>query len=71
MMAACLAKGTTVIENAALEPEITDLGQFLIKCGAEIEGLNSLLARNRSRMVHRKSGTPRFFPMKMIRLSRL
>ncbi len=41
MMAACLAEGTTVIENAALEPEITDLGHFLIKAGAKIEGLDT------------------------------
>ncbi len=38
IMAAVLAKGTTVIENAASEPEITDLANYLIKCGASIEG---------------------------------
>ena len=38
MMAACLAEGTTVIENAAREPEIIDLAQFLIKRGARING---------------------------------
>ncbi|MBI2092399.1 MAG: UDP-N-acetylglucosamine 1-carboxyvinyltransferase, partial [Deltaproteobacteria bacterium] len=37
MMAAALAKGTTVIDNAAMEPEITALGEFLIKMGAKIE----------------------------------
>jgi UDP-N-acetylglucosamine 1-carboxyvinyltransferase len=41
LMAAVLAKGTTVIENAAREPEITDLAQCLIAMGAEIEGLRS------------------------------
>jgi UDP-N-acetylglucosamine 1-carboxyvinyltransferase len=41
MMAAVGAEGTTIIENAALEPEIEDLGNFLIKMGAQIEGLNS------------------------------
>ena len=41
MMAATLAEGTTVIENAALEPEITDLGHFLQAMGAKIEGLDS------------------------------
>ncbi len=41
LMAAVLAKGTTVIENAAREPEITDLAQCLIAMGAEIEGLKS------------------------------
>lgn len=38
MMAAVLAEGTTVLENAAKEPEITDLAAFLIKRGARITG---------------------------------
>jgi UDP-N-acetylglucosamine 1-carboxyvinyltransferase len=38
MMAASLAEGTTVLENAAREPEISDLADFLIKRGARIEG---------------------------------
>jgi UDP-N-acetylglucosamine 1-carboxyvinyltransferase len=38
MMAACLADGTTVIENVAKEPEIVDLAAFLIKRGARISG---------------------------------
>ena len=38
MMAACLAEGTTVIENAAREPEVGDLAQFLTKRGARISG---------------------------------
>lgn len=38
LMAASLANGTTVINNAAMEPEITDLADFLIKRGAKIEG---------------------------------
>ena len=38
MMAASLAEGTTVIENAAKEPEIADLAGFLIKRGAHIDG---------------------------------
>jgi UDP-N-acetylglucosamine 1-carboxyvinyltransferase len=41
LMAAVLANGETVIENAAREPEITDLAQCLIAMGAEIEGLRS------------------------------
>lgn len=41
MMAACLAKGRTVIDNAACEPEVVDLGNFLKKMGAKIEGLGS------------------------------
>ena len=38
MMAACLADGTTVIENAAKEPEISDLADYLVKRGARIDG---------------------------------
>lgn len=38
MMAACLAKGETVLMNAAREPEIIDLANCLIKMGAKIEG---------------------------------
>ncbi len=38
MMAATLAKGTTVIENAAREPEIPDLANYLTKMGARIQG---------------------------------
>ena len=38
LMAATLAKGETILENAAREPEIVDLANFLNKCGAKIEG---------------------------------
>jgi UDP-N-acetylglucosamine 1-carboxyvinyltransferase len=38
LMAACLAEGETVLENAAQEPEIIDLAEMLIKMGAKIEG---------------------------------
>ncbi|MFB3919280.1 MAG: UDP-N-acetylglucosamine 1-carboxyvinyltransferase [Candidatus Velamenicoccus archaeovorus] len=41
MMAATLAAGTTVIENAACEPEVVDLARFLIKMGAKIKGEGS------------------------------
>lgn len=41
MMAATLASGRTVIDNAACEPEVVDLGNFLKKMGARIEGLGS------------------------------
>lgn len=41
MMAATLADGVTVIENAAREPEVIDLAQFLIRCGARISGTGS------------------------------
>ena len=39
MIAACLAKGTTTITNAAREPEISDLADYLNKCGAKIYGV--------------------------------
>lgn len=38
MMAATLAKGKTVLQNAAMEPEVVDLANFLNKMGARIEG---------------------------------
>jgi len=38
MMAAVLARGKTVIESAACEPEVADLAEFLIKMGAKIKG---------------------------------
>lgn len=41
LMAATLAEGTTVLENAAMEPEVTDLAECLIKMGAKIKGLNT------------------------------
>ncbi|PRL68247.1 UDP-N-acetylglucosamine 1-carboxyvinyltransferase [Haemophilus influenzae] len=41
MMAATLAKGTSVIENAAREPEIVDTADFLNKMGAKISGAGS------------------------------
>ncbi len=41
MMAAVLARGTTVIESAAREPEVVDLAHFLNKMGAQIEGAGS------------------------------
>ncbi|MDB5365286.1 MAG: murA [Rhodospirillales bacterium] len=41
LMAAALAKGTTVLANAAREPEITDLAECLVKMGARIEGIGS------------------------------
>jgi len=41
MMAATLASGTTVLENAAREPEVQDLAALLTKMGARIEGVGS------------------------------
>jgi len=41
LMAATLARGTTVIENAAQEPEVVDLADFLVSMGAKIHGAGS------------------------------
>ncbi len=41
LMAATLAEGTTVLENVAVEPDITVLGEVLAACGARIEGLGT------------------------------
>src|SRR3546814_14154497 len=38
MMAAALADGVTILENAAREPEVVDMAECLIKMGAQIEG---------------------------------
>ncbi len=38
LMASCLAKGTTIISNAAMEPEVIDLANFLVEMGADITG---------------------------------
>ena len=45
MTAAVLAKGITTIDNAAREPDLIDLGEFLISMGAKIEGLGSPLIK--------------------------
>ncbi len=41
LMAAALAEGTTVLENAAMEPEVADLAHCLIALGAKIEGIGT------------------------------
>ncbi len=41
MIAACLADGITEITNAATEPEVADLANYLIKCGANIKGVGT------------------------------
>jgi UDP-N-acetylglucosamine 1-carboxyvinyltransferase len=41
LMAAVLAQGTTVIENAAMEPEVTSLAEFLVSMGAHIDGIGT------------------------------
>ncbi|WP_043317428.1 UDP-N-acetylglucosamine 1-carboxyvinyltransferase [Microbulbifer sp. HZ11] len=54
LMAAVLAEGTTVLQNAAREPEIVDLAEFLIAMGAEIEGAGTDTIR--------VQGVPRLHP---------
>ena len=41
LMAACLAEGITILENAAREPEVGDLAELLIKMGAKITGVGT------------------------------
>ena len=41
LMAAVLARGTTIIENAAIEPEITALVEFLVAMGARVSGIGT------------------------------
>jgi UDP-N-acetylglucosamine 1-carboxyvinyltransferase len=43
LMAATLAKGTTLISNAAIEPEITALARMLVRMGAKIEGIGTAI----------------------------
>ncbi len=45
LMAASLAEGETILENAAREPEIIDLANYLIACGARIEGAGTSTIR--------------------------
>jgi len=47
LTAAVLAEGETLLENCALEPEVTDLAELLIKMGARIEGLGTSTLRVR------------------------
>ena len=45
MMAAALAEGETILENAAREPEVVDLANALIQMGAKIEGAGTDIIR--------------------------
>ncbi len=45
LIAATLAKGTTVLENCATEPEVVDLANYLSKMGAKIEGIGSSIIK--------------------------
>jgi UDP-N-acetylglucosamine 1-carboxyvinyltransferase len=61
MMAAVLAEGTTVLENVALEPDVTVLGEVLVGCGARIEGLGSRHLTIRWRDIAASRSTRRSF----------
>src|SRR5207249_436434 len=41
IMSACLARGTTLIKHASLEPEVADLARFLQAMGAQIDGIGT------------------------------
>src|ERR1700723_228464 len=45
LTAAVLAEGETILENSAMEPEVTDLAELLIKMGAKIEGVGTSTLR--------------------------
>jgi UDP-N-acetylglucosamine 1-carboxyvinyltransferase len=45
MIAACAAKGTTIIDNAETKPEIIDLAQYLQKCGVKISGAGTSMIK--------------------------
>jgi UDP-N-acetylglucosamine 1-carboxyvinyltransferase len=49
LMAAVLAKGETLIDNAAMEPEVVDLGLMLQRMGADIDGLGTPIMGPRGR----------------------
>jgi len=45
MLAAVMAEGTTIVHNAAMEPEVSDLANFLIAMGAKIQGVGGVTLR--------------------------
>lgn len=65
LMAAVLAKGTTVIRNAAREPEIVDLARFLSKMGARIEGAGTPAIRVAG-VKHLKAASYRIMPDRIV-----
>jgi UDP-N-acetylglucosamine 1-carboxyvinyltransferase len=64
LMAACLAEGTTLIENASIEPEVVDLAHFLCAMGARIygAGTNTIRVDGASRL---HGGVYRVMPDRM------
>lgn len=62
MMAAVLAQGETVLTNAALEPEIAYLAEYLNTCGAQIEGAGTSTIRITGGGLLHTQGTPYIVP---------
>ena len=58
LMAAALAKGTTVIENAAREPEVGDLAAYLRAMGAEVRGAGTSRIEVKGSTSCTRPGTP-------------
>lgn len=56
MLAAVLAQGRTVLENAAMEPEIPHLAEFLNACGADIQGAGTSVIRINGRLPAGRQG---------------
>lgn len=56
MMAALLAEGETILENAAMEPEIVALADYLVLCGARIEGAGTPVVRIKGGRLLRSEG---------------
>jgi UDP-N-acetylglucosamine 1-carboxyvinyltransferase len=62
MMAAVLAEGETVLENAAMEPEVAYLAKYLNECGAQIEGAGTPVMRILGGGLLRSGGRPFVVP---------
>ncbi len=58
IMAGVLAEGTTVLKNCALEPEIKNLADFLISCGADIKGAGTTTIEIKGGSLLRSEGSP-------------
>ncbi len=63
MLAAVLAEGTTTIKNAAMEPEVTDLANFLVAMGAKIAGLGTDTHRRSTASKNCTASNTRSFPI--------
>ena len=63
MLAAVLADGTTTIKNVSMEPEVTDLANFLVAMGAKISGLGSDTHRRSTASKNCTASSTRSFPI--------